>query len=103
MRLAAQWKPKMWTLDEYLALPEADAATGACPNCPGLHYGAVNVSQKAPPVYRCHGTEWPNSQNAEWVEACGTLFRGWPDQHFSATYYADFFTAAAAVPLKEPK
>lgn len=78
----------VWTWDEYEALPEADIETGACPHCPGLHFGAVNVTQRAlPSVYRCHGTA-SYSLDEPWVPPCGGLFRGRPGEHFDAEWYA---------------
>jgi len=90
LRAAPPWFPKKWTLDEYLALPEADEETGGCP-CGGRHYGASNISQReAPSVYSCHGTEYPNADDAPFRPPCGGKFRGRPGIHFDADYYAPF-------------
>ena len=89
---APPWKPREWTLAEYLALPEAAEDTGGCPLCGGRHWGSINVSQRgAPGVYRCHGTEHPNSDGAPYQPPCSGLFRGRPGVHFDADYFAPFF------------
>jgi hypothetical protein len=86
LRVASPRTPKRWTYDEYIALPEADKETGACPNCDGQHYGSIHVQRELPSVYRCHGTEAHNEE--DFVPSCGTLFRGRLGDHFDAEWYA---------------
>lgn len=93
---ATTFVPKDRTLAEYLAYPEANAETGACPNCVGRHYTAVGpVLRGQPSIYRCLGTESPNADGWEYVPPCGTKFRGLPGRHFAEAYFASFFEEAS--------
>lgn len=89
LRLAPRWEPKRMPYDEIEALPLADEDTRGCPNCGGRHYSAVHpLSRYAPGYYRCNGTEWPNADGHEYRPACGALFRGRPDVHYDAEWFA---------------
>lgn len=86
-----------WTPEFYFGLPEANAETGGCPNCGGLHYrAALRVYRDRPCVYKCQGTEYPNADDAPYKPACGSMFRGRPGIHFDAAYFADFLAERAA-------
>ncbi len=77
------------TWDEYEALPLADPETGACPNCEGRYYSNIGpLLNTRPSVYQCKGTEWPNRDGYEFVYPCGTFFRGLPDVHYNAGWFA---------------